>query len=53
MIEYSKPRLSTSRGVTQSNSEGEKHEFREGKRARTVHKTVQVDFYKNYITEGI
>ena len=44
MIEYSKPRLSTSRGVSKSNFEGQKHEYRDGKRARTVHKTVQVNF---------
>ena len=42
MIEYSKPRLSHSRGISVSNFEGSKHEFREGKRTRTVHKTVQV-----------
>ena len=42
MIDYSRPRLSTSRGISPSNFEGQKHEFRDGKRARTVHKTVQV-----------
>ena len=42
MIEYSKPRLSQSRGISASNFEGARHEFREGKRTRTVHKTVQV-----------
>ena len=42
MIEYSKPRMSSSRGITRSNFEGAKHEYRDGKRARTVHKTVQV-----------
>ncbi len=42
MIEYSKPRLSHSRGISASNFEGSRHEFREGKRTRTVHKTVQV-----------
>ena len=45
MIDYSKPRLSKSRGITKSNFAGPKHEFRDGKRARTVHKTVQVTNY--------
>jgi len=42
ILEYSKPRLSKERSTTKSNLEGEKHEFREGKRVRVVHKTVQV-----------
>ncbi len=52
MLEYSRPRLSTSRGISRSNFEGEKHEYRDGKRARTVHKTVQVNNY-NYSYCGL
>jgi hypothetical protein len=44
MIGYSKPKLSRERIVAKSNDEGEKYEFREGRRKKIVHKTVQVWF---------